>query len=63
MIHTSGRLSLVALILLLAACGPKQGVGFDHYEVHSQSNPRPVDADAEWEELKRERGIVTQVVE
>mgnify|MGYP006979916754 CR=1 FL=1 len=52
-----------ALMLALAACGPQKGVGFEHYNVHSQSDPKPVDEDAEWEQLKRERGIVTPVVE
>lgn len=50
---------LLGGLAVIAACGPKRGNGFDHYETYSQSNPRPVDADTAWEEVKRQRGIKT----
>lgn len=56
-------LALAALLLATAGCAPKHGVGFEHYEVNSQSDPKPADEEAEWQRIKRERGITTPVSE
>lgn len=56
MIRTACFLTALLGAVATAGCGPKRGVGFDDYKVHSQSDPKPVDDDAEWEALRRERG-------
>lgn len=37
----------VGLALLMAACSPPKGTGFDHYDTYSQSNPRPQSQNAQ----------------
>ncbi len=48
---------ILAALAIMAGCSSPRGVGFDDYSTYTQSNPRPADPDAIYEEILIERGI------